>query len=218
MLEAVDFSSRKYLRYNDEGEVFQDSAEEFISKIGGILLNNKRTPIEQKASYIKGICRNRFSRWNPQSGSITLNNYINELRKHGWTDGRILDDLENEVMPKTKQSNSIGAWRHVLEESTDQIDNWDNSDEDESYTPSRDDLEETVNQLVVDSVHILPALEHLGEPFERFSNEGLGMIVNAIVVNYLDTLKEHNEIPLKSEGAHRIIQMIQQSCTPCIRQ
>lgn len=127
ILESIDLSASKYLRYGNDGNLRQESAEEFLNKIGGILANKNKPLIDQKASYIKGICRNRFNYWNPQTGSILLNNYIKALRDYGWSEEQILDDLENEVIPKTKESKSWTEWKTLLDKWTEDVNGWERS-------------------------------------------------------------------------------------------
>lgn len=191
ILESVDISARKYIRYDDEGILTHESAEEFINKIGGILVNKNRPPIEQKASYIKGICRNRFSYWNPQTGSILLNDYIKALRDYGWPDEKILDDLENELMPKTKECRNWSEWRSLIEKWIDDVKGWKVSDDENSYDLTDDDFIETANELLTDRRNIIPALEYLGEPFEDFTSENLIEKLDIVIINYLTELEEY---------------------------
>ena len=196
ILESIDLSASKYLRYDNEGNLFQESAEEFLNKIGGILVNKNKPPIERKASYIKGICRNRFSYWNPQTGSLVLNNYINALRKYGWSEERILDDLENEVIPKTKEAKNWSEWRGLIEKWTEDVNGWErNEDQGEHYEISRDKLDECVDTLVSERENILPAIVHIGRVYEDFQEEVLLNKIDLVVLNYLTELEEYYEAP-----------------------
>lgn len=191
ILESIDISASKYLRYDSDGKLTQESAEEFLNKIGGILVNKNKPELEKKASYIKGICRNRFNYWNPQTGSIILNNYIKALKDHGWSDEKILDDLENEVQPKTIECKNWSEWRNLLEKWTEDIKGW-NKDEDESgYTLTDDDFFETANELFTERTNVIPALEYIGKPFDNFSNEEIETKLDTLIVNYLTDLEEY---------------------------
>ncbi len=121
LLKAIELSSDKYLRYDEEGEFTKDSVEDFIIKIGGILYNLNRPPIQQKVSYIKGIGRNRFNYFDAKIGSIILNNYIKALQDYGWSEGQVISDLDNEIMPRTKEAKSWTEWRSLLEGWTQEI-------------------------------------------------------------------------------------------------
>jgi hypothetical protein len=123
IMDAIDVSATKYLRYDQDDNLEKESVEKFVDKIGGILtLKNK--PIEQKLAYIKGICRNRFDYWSPQRGAIILSDYVSALKNANYSDDQIAEDLENEVIPKTKNSPHWSAWRDVIEGWTDEVNSW----------------------------------------------------------------------------------------------
>jgi len=192
ILESVDLSASKYLRFDNNGNLTQESAEEFINKIGGILTNKNKPPIDQKASYVKGICRNRFNYWNPQTGSIILNNYIKALRDYGWSDELILDDIENEVIPKTKEAKNWSAWRDLIEKWTEDVHGWEkNEAQSESYEIGRDELDECVDTLVKERENILPAIIHIGSVFGDFQEEDLLNKIDVVVLNYLTELEDY---------------------------
>ncbi len=115
ILESIDLSASKYLSYDNDANLIQESVEEFLKKVGGILANKNNPPVDQKASYIKGICRNRFNYWNPQTGSIILNNYIKALRDYGWSEEQILDDLENKPIGSDSNEITYYALSYFLE-------------------------------------------------------------------------------------------------------
>lgn len=125
ILESIDISARKYLKYDTSDNLTKDSVEDFINKIGGILNIRNRPPIDQKLAYIKGICRNRFEYWDQKKGSIILNEYVNALKKQGWTENQIVNDLVNELEPKTKEADDWSEWRSLVEGWTDDIKKWD---------------------------------------------------------------------------------------------
>ena len=95
---------KKYLKYDYEDKLKQDSVEEFLSKMGVVLVNKNLPPIKQKLAYIKGICRNRFGYWDNAKGSIILNNYVKALTDYDWSEDKILEDLEKEVIPVAKEA------------------------------------------------------------------------------------------------------------------
>lgn len=206
ILEAIDLSASKYLRYDGNGDLTEESVEEFTKKIGGILANKNKPPIEQKASYIKGICKNRFNYWNQQTGSILLNNYIKALRDHGWSDERILKDLEDEIIPKTKEAQNWSQWSGLVEKWTADILSWKTNDsENESYEESheisKDELNEYVDRLINGREEILPAIIHIGKVFENFQEEELLNKIDMTVLNYLTELEEFYETPKEKREA-----------------
>jgi Restriction endonuclease len=203
ILESIDISAKKYLRYDSDGKITQDSAEEFLSKIVGILVNKNKPELDKKASYIKGICRNKFSYWNPQTGSIILNNYIKALRDHGWSDNRILIDLENEVQPKTIECKNWSQWRNFLEKWTEDIQGWDDREDEGETTITDEDLSETVSELFRERSNVIPALEYIGKPFRDFNSEDLGKKIDTLIINYLADLQEYFTEQQDREGRPR---------------
>lgn len=123
ILKAIDISAENYLRFDSNGHT-EESVDIFLNKIGGIVVNNNRSMVENKCSYIKGICRNNFHYWDSRVGSIIMNNYIEALRQYGWTESRILHDLETEVQPRTKECKNWSEWRDFLKKWTEEIKQW----------------------------------------------------------------------------------------------
>jgi len=200
ILEAVDLSAIKYLRYDGEGKLTRESVEDFINKIGGILVNKRKPPVEAKLAYIKGICRNRFNYWNDQSGSIDLNEYVKALRDYGWSEERIIEDLENELIPKAKEVRNWTEWRNLIEKWTNDIRHWDKEALDE-YEIGKDELDETVAALVRESRDMIPAIKYLGAVYDDFDEKNLLTYVDTTVLNYLTDLKEYYETPSQDRGA-----------------
>ncbi len=189
ILEAIDISESKYLKCNSNGEFNKDSVEDYINKIGGILINKNRSPIEQKMSYIKGICRNRFSYWSDKNGSIILNNYVSALKNQNWDDERILDDLENEVMPKAKAAKNWSEWKSVIEKWTEDINDW--VAEPEFYELNASELNEFAESLYNEKDNILPAILHIGKVFDNFVADDVKVKIDLLILNYLTALCEY---------------------------
>ena len=125
ILKAIDTSAEKYLQFDSRGHT-KESVNIFLDRIGGIVVNNNRPMVDNKCSYIKGICRNRFHYWDNRKGAIIMANYIKALRDCGWTECRILDDLETQVQPKTLECTNWSEWRGFLEKWTEDIKGWSN--------------------------------------------------------------------------------------------
>ena len=128
ILDAINVAAKKYLKYDYEDKLKQDSVEEFLSKMGGVLVNKNLPPIKQKLAYIKGICRNRFGYWDNAKGSIILNNYVKALTDYGWSEDKILEDLEKEVIPVAKEAKHWTEWRNTLEGWTNSVNSWDKNE------------------------------------------------------------------------------------------
>ena len=211
ILESVDLSATKYLRYGIDGKPTQESAEEFINKISGILVNKNKSPVDQKISYINGICRNRFSYWNPRAGAIILTNYIKALRDFGWEEKKILDDLETELMPIAKEASNWSEWKGHVEKWTEDIKGWD-KDSANNYKCEVGEGEplDTADLLARERYNIIPALEYIGQVFGNYKQGELIKYIDAILLNYLTELEEYysnqpeerEESPTSYNAAH----------------
>jgi hypothetical protein len=124
ILESIDIANKKYLVFDEDGKITKESVELAFDKVGGICALKNMPELKQKMAYIKGICRNRFSYWDNRKGSIILNNYVNALKVANWSDERITEDLEKEVIPKSIESKNWTQWRELLEDWTNDILNW----------------------------------------------------------------------------------------------
>lgn len=122
VLDGIDTSADKYLRYIDDG-VTPESVEDFFQKVWGILAMRNKPPIEQKIAYIKWIWKNRFWYWDTAKASILLWNYVSALKEH-YTDEQILEDLDIEIMSFTKVANHWSHWKNMLESWTASIQEW----------------------------------------------------------------------------------------------
>jgi hypothetical protein len=136
LLKAIDLSAEKYFRYDEDNQLTMDSASNFLDKIGGILYNMKQPLVFQKSSYIKGICKNRFSHFNVQVGSILLKNYTEALDIAGWSEQRIIDDLEDEVIPFSKEAKNWTQWRNQIERWVEDIRGWNLEKSNEEVAPN----------------------------------------------------------------------------------
>lgn len=176
ILESIDIANKKYLVFDDEGKITKESVEEAFDKVGGICALKNMPELKQKMAYIKGICRNRFSYWDNRKGSIILNNYVSALKGAGWSDERITEDLETEVMPKSKEFKNWTQWRELLEKWTDDVNNWSNEPEQE-VEPEKttefelETLEMYANVTIGESEDKIQVLEYFGKAFSKFKNK-----------------------------------------------
>lgn len=208
ILEAVDKSASNYLQHYADGSITKKSADEFFGKIPGILFNESRTPLERKMAYVKGICKNRFSYWNPRTGSIALNNYVKALKIIGYTENRIIADLEDKLIPKTKTAKNLSEWRDLIQGWTDElkVGEKQNAVEDEDEI-DQSDLDNTVANLLEIRANITPALEHIGKAFPNFTSDSLINKLDRMILDHLFELQEHFEThksdKLSSPSYHR---------------
>ena len=176
ILDGVDEGAKKYLKY-DNDELNKESAELFLSKIAGVIIVKGMPPVKQKVAYIKGIARNRFGYWDDRKGSIIINNYLDALENQGWDEHRILNDLELEVMPLTKESNNWSQWKNTLEGWTEDIKKWDKPSDKNSESIFHGEpreitlqqLESFANYEQCSATDRIDALVHIGTAFENFN-------------------------------------------------
>lgn len=170
VLEAVDISARQYIQY-DDGMVTARSAGDFFSKIGGIASNRRKTPIEQKCGYIAAICKNNFAYWDYRQGMAILANYVTALRKYGWNEEQIIEDLETEVIKLAKEAKNWSSWKASMEGWISDIQNWKKDEEDlgeedkENIEFSINDIEDTSKQIIGELDDIFTLMEYVAVPF-----------------------------------------------------
>jgi hypothetical protein len=211
ILESIDIANKKYLTFDDEGKTTKESVEEAFNKVGGICALKNMPELKQKMAYIKGICRNRFSYWDNRKGSIILNNYVSALKEVGWSDERITEDLEKEVMPKSKEFENWTQWRELLEKWTDDIINWSNEQEPEPKPEPEPEkpkefkletLETYANVTVGESEDKIQVLEYFGKAFPKFNSK-----------NFRKSVLNESLIVLNADGVEKedIVEFTQKS-------
>lgn len=187
ILESIDIATEKYLKYDNYGNIIKESVEEAFNKVGGICAFKKMPVINQKLAYVKGICKNRFSYWDARKGSIILNNYIEVLKNYGWSEEQIINDIENEVISKTKECLNWSQWKSILEQWTDDVNSWEIESEIETNSPKEltlNTLETFSNIIIGESQDRIDALKYLGELFPKFDKKKLRefIIKEAVIV------------------------------------
>lgn len=176
ILESIDIANKKYLVFDEDGKITKESVEEAFNKVGGICALKNMPELKQKMAYIKGICRNRFSYWDNKKGSIILNNYVNALKGANWSDEKITEDLEKEVIPKSIESKNWTQWRELLEKWTDDILNWENEITQPTETElskefSYETLEMHNSMSFSDIRDGINVLKHIGKAFKNFDEK-----------------------------------------------
>ncbi|TQI71165.1 HNH endonuclease [Gramella sp. Hel_I_59] len=176
VLEAIDVANEKYLKFDEEGEITKESVENAFNKVGGICALKNMPELKKKLAYIKGICRNRFSYWDNQKGSIILNNYVTALQNFGWSDEKITQDLEEEVMPRSIEANNWSQWKNLLESWTEDVNNWEKENlipeaQNQQDEYSFETLEKHAEFHLKSIVDGIKAVIHIGAVFENFKTE-----------------------------------------------
>lgn len=169
-------SARTYLKY-DEENLQKDSVELFLSKVSGIIVVKNMPPIKQKIAYIKGIARNRFSYWDDKKGAMIMNNYVEALKEYGWTEIQITNDLDVEVIPKTKEVKNWSEWRSIIEGWTEDIKKWEKPEKKkEEVILSAENVESYALHDISSTRDKIELLQYIGKAFPDFnekSEEGL---------------------------------------------
>jgi len=168
IFDAVDKGVKTYLKYDHNNKLTQESVENFINKIGGIASYSAKPLAEQKLHYIKGICRNRFNYWDDRVGLSLLNAYVKALRDYGWTEEKILNDLETEAGDLAKTANNWSAWKSQMETWIDEIRKWekeDNSESDDDYELSMWEIEDIADTIIHELGYVFQLIDYLYVPF-----------------------------------------------------
>ena len=128
LLECVDIGIKQYFKYDENGQLTQNSVEQFLEKLGGIAYNKSRSPIDQELSRIRNYCKKNFAYWNDQQCEEILLRYTRALKNAGWSETEILDDLQTEVKRVCNSSSSWTRWAGTMENWISDILSWRSAD------------------------------------------------------------------------------------------
>lgn len=188
VLDAVDISATSYLKFSNVSGVTEESAEMFLSKIGGILFNRNLSPIEQKLAHIKSNAKKNLGYFDPRKASILLKEYVTVLRKYwNYSDDDIVKDLENELTPNLDKEYNWTGWSEFIESWTASVststkkkaeDNAGNMDVQENNNESlqseqpkkrtKSELSELLDDAQYDLESTISALSYLMKPFPNY--------------------------------------------------
>lgn len=130
LMESVDIGIKQYLMIDAEGNATKESVEIFIQKISGIAYIKSLPVVEQQIAKIKKIGKSCFGYWDPFRAEEYMKDYVNALRRQGWNEEAITEDIEKEVMPLFKKCRCWSAWYETIVNWTEQINNWSNEAQD----------------------------------------------------------------------------------------
>ena len=158
---------------------------------------------KQKIAYIKGIARNRFSYWDDKKGAMIINNYVEALEEYGWTEVQITNDLETEVIPKTKGANSWSEWRDIIEDWIEDIKSWERPEKKkEEVILSTENIESYALDDISSTKNKIETLLYIGKAFPDFnekSEEGLKIEIFRMIYDFVcrqeELYAECNTIP-----------------------
>lgn len=127
LVECINIGVSTYFRYDNDGNLTENSVSEFLNKLGGIAFNKSRSPIDQEISHIINVGKTKFSYWNKDRALQILNDYVNELRIH-WSDNAILNDLQGETIQLMNRSRNWTNWIAGMEKWISDVKNWKETD------------------------------------------------------------------------------------------
>lgn len=182
IFDAIDKGVKNYLKYDESGKLTKDSIETFINKLGGIAANSNRPAVEQKMHYIKGICRNRFNYWDDRKGLAILSSYIKALRDYGWTEDRIINDLETEVSDLAKEAKNWSEWKERMEQWIGDIEGWE--DVPDAYEFDIIEIQQIVDDIINECSWLIDLIKYIAVPFGKESIDS-GLIKGSIK-QYID--------------------------------
>lgn len=128
LLECIDIGIATYFRYDEDGQVTQESVSVFIQKLGGIAYNKSRPPVEQEIYHLKNKCKKSFAYWNDSKANDIFYDYITALKTVGYSDDQIVYDLHTEVNHLCKNSHNWSSWSESMLKWIDDIKHWDDKD------------------------------------------------------------------------------------------
>lgn len=116
LIECVDISTEKYLKYDDNGIPTQDSVEVFFDKIGGIAHNKTLSPLDQKVRYLLNYGNKSFNYWKDNDAKVLLKQYVYAMKRLGYDDDEIIDDLNDRVVLLIDDSGNWSRWYNAMQE------------------------------------------------------------------------------------------------------
>lgn len=125
--ESIDIGVATYFRYDDTGELTQQSVNEFLCKLGGIAHNKTLPPIEKEILRIKNKGKSIFSYWRDDIADYILHEYVKALSEH-WNEVTIIEDLRGETTRLMNSSGNWSTWRSIMENWINDIKKWEQND------------------------------------------------------------------------------------------
>jgi hypothetical protein len=93
---AIEIGKTNYINYTD-GEASKESANLFLNKLGGIIYNMGKNPIEQKIVYIINSLPYKFEYYDKDVAKNILFKYVEELKQtYNFSDNEIISKLDQE--------------------------------------------------------------------------------------------------------------------------
>lgn len=123
LLECIDIGIKSYFRYDDKGNLTEESVQNFINKLGGIAFNKSRSPIDQEIYHLKNKGRSQFTYWNNDKADELLYDYVKALR-FCWEEDEILEDLQGESVRMMNNAKNWSDWCARMEGWISDVKGW----------------------------------------------------------------------------------------------
>lgn len=125
--ECVDIGVANYFRYDDNGQLIQESVNNFLNKLGGIAHNKSLPPIEQEILHLKNKGKYTFRYWRDDIADEILHDYVKVLRVH-WTEQMVVEDLKGETVQLMNRSGNWSTWTSHMRHWIEDIKKWGQED------------------------------------------------------------------------------------------
>ena len=135
LMECIDIGIKNYFRYDDNGDLSQDSVGKFLDKLGGIAFNKSRSPVDQEINHLKNKGNYQFSYWNQTEAEDLLQEYVKALRTYGYSESMVLTDLQTDSTRMMNRSKNWSSWSDTMRQWIDEIYHW-NDDDNETISQS----------------------------------------------------------------------------------
>ena len=193
ILESIDISADKYLKFDGQDGYTDESCNVFISKIGGIIVNKNKSPINQKISYLIGICRNKFSWINDKLAYTLLTTYVNRLKANELSDEEIFELLDTEIQPKTIELRNWTQWKQFFETQISQIEEQSNLGyeiDNNSYEVTEELLDSIIDDLTLKREDVILGINQIGKGVNGFHKEELVSRIDWFLISFLDSIRD----------------------------
>ena len=193
ILESIDISADKYLKFDGQDGYTDESCNVFISKIGGIIVNKNKSPINQKISYLIGICRNKFSWINDKLAYTLLTTYVNRLKANELSDEEIFEHLDTEIQPKTIELRNWTQWKQFFETQISQIEEQSNLGseiDNNSYEVTEELLDSIIDDLTLKREDVILGINQIGKGVNGFHKEELVSRIDWFLISFLDSIRD----------------------------
>ncbi len=125
--ECINIGVARYFRYDDNGQLIQESVNNFLNKLGGIAHNKSLPPIEQEILRLKNKGKSLFSYWRDDIADDILHEYVKVLREH-WSEVMIVEDLRGDTTRLMNSSRNWSTWTSKMRYWIEDIKKWGQED------------------------------------------------------------------------------------------